>query len=88
MPNIKSAKKRVGVNQKKRAENIDFKTEMRTHIKRLEKMIAANDAEEAKAALPVTFKKIDKAVQKGGVHKNNGNREKSRLAEEVNNLSA
>ncbi|HLS07628.1 30S ribosomal protein S20 [Lentibacillus sp.] len=88
MANIKSAIKRVGVNQKKRTENIDFKSDMRTHIKRLEKMIEQNDAEGAKAALPATFKKIDKAVQKGGVHKNNGNRQKSRLTKKINELGA
>ncbi|TRM12758.1 30S ribosomal protein S20 [Lentibacillus cibarius] len=88
MANIKQAIKRVGVNQKKRAENTDFKSEMRTHIKEVERLIAANEAEKAKAALPTTFKKIDKAVQKGGVHKNNGNRQKSRLSKLVNELSA
>ncbi|GGJ83535.1 30S ribosomal protein S20 [Lentibacillus kapialis] len=88
MANIKQAKKRVEINQKKRTHNIKFKSDMRTHIKRLEKMIAQNDAEEAKAALPVTFRKIDKAVQHGNIHKNRGNRQKSRLTKKVNELSA
>ncbi|MFD2759475.1 30S ribosomal protein S20 [Lentibacillus juripiscarius] len=88
MANIKSAIKRVGVNQKKRVENTNFKTEMRTRIKDLEKLIEAKETDKAKAALPVTFQKIDKAVQKGGVHKNNGNRQKSRLAKMVNELGA
>ncbi|RYG74748.1 30S ribosomal protein S20 [Lentibacillus lipolyticus] len=88
MANIKSAIKRVGVNQKKRVENTNFKTEMRTHIKGLEKLIEANEADKAKAALPEAFKKIDKAVQKGGVHKNNGSRHKARLAKKINELGA
>ncbi|ALX48137.1 30S ribosomal protein S20 [Lentibacillus amyloliquefaciens] len=88
MANIKSAIKRVEINQKKRTHNIKFKSDMRTQIKRLEKMIDQNDAEGANAALPATFKKIDKAVQKGGIHKNTGNREKSRLAQKINELQS
>ncbi|SFA70026.1 SSU ribosomal protein S20P [Lentibacillus halodurans] len=86
MANIKSAIKRVDVNRKKRAQNINYKSDMRTHIKRLEKLIEQKDAKGAKAALSTTFKKIDKAVQNGGIHKNNGNRQKSRLTKKVNEL--
>lgn len=88
MANIKSAIKRIDTNNKKRANNQTFKSEMRTHIKHVEKLIAAKDAENAKAALPQTIKKIDKAVQKGVVHRNNGNRQKSRLTQKVNALGA
>lgn len=88
MANIKSAIKRVDINRKKRTHNIKFKSDMRTHIKRLEKLIEENDAEGAKAALSTTFKKIDKAVQKGGIHKNNANRQKSRLSKWVNELQS
>ncbi|TFJ94061.1 30S ribosomal protein S20 [Lentibacillus salicampi] len=88
MANIKSAIKRVDVNRKKRAQNTNFKSDMRTQVKHIEKLIEANDVEQAKSALPTTFKKIDKAVQKGGVHKNNGNRQKSRLTKKINELSA
>jgi len=88
LANIKQAKKRVKMNEKKYAHNIEFKSEMRTHIKRLEKMIAQKDAEGAKAALPITFRKIDKAIQHGNIHKNRGNRQKSRLTKKVNELSA
>lgn len=86
MANIKSAIKRVDTNNKKRANNQMFRSEMRTHIKHLEKLIAANDTENARAVLPQTIKKIDKAVQKGVVHHNNGNREKSRLTQKVHAL--
>ncbi|QKY69508.1 30S ribosomal protein S20 [Lentibacillus sp. CBA3610] len=88
MANIKSAIKRVDINRKKRAQNTDFKTSMRTEIKRLEKLIDEKDAEGAKAALSTTFKKIDKAVQHGGIHQNNGNRQKSRLTKKVNELQS
>jgi len=88
MANIKSAKKRIDTNNKKRALNQSQKTEMRSLIKHIEKLIAANDVEGAKAKMPETTKKIDKAIQKGVIHKNNGNREKSRLMKKVNEVSA
>lgn len=88
MANIKSAIKRVETNEKKRLENQSKKSDMRTAIKQVEKFVEANDVENAKAALKDTSKKIDKVVQKGIIHKNNGDRQKARLAKKVNNLGA
>ena len=88
MANIKSAIKRVQTNEKKRIQNQPKRSEMRTAIKQVEKFVEANDVENAKAALNATTKKIDKAVQKGIVHRNNGDRQKSRLTKKVNNLGA
>jgi len=88
MANIKSAIKRVDVNNKKRAQNGAQKAEMRSEIKRVESLIAANDTENVKAALNNTIKHIDKAVQKGIIHKNNGDRKKSHLTKKVNEMSA
>ncbi|UOQ46328.1 30S ribosomal protein S20 [Halobacillus salinarum] len=86
MPNIKSAKKRVRVNHEAYALNQAFKSDMRTSVKRVEKLTASNDKENAKDALQTAVKKIDKAVKRGALHKNNGNRQKSRLAKKVNAL--
>ncbi|GGB28933.1 30S ribosomal protein S20 [Lentibacillus populi] len=88
MANIKSAIKRVNINNKKRVQNQAQKSEMRSQIKHVESLVAANDAESAKTALISATKSIDKAVQKGIIHQNNGNRQKSRLAKKVNGLSA
>ncbi|AIF43375.1 MULTISPECIES: 30S ribosomal protein S20 [Virgibacillus] len=88
MANIKSAIKRVDVNNKKHANNQAQKSAMRSEIKRVEKLVEANDAENAKSAFRSTAKHIDKAVQKGIIHKNNGDRQKSRLAKKVNSLGA
>ncbi|RDW21747.1 30S ribosomal protein S20 [Oceanobacillus chungangensis] len=88
MANIKSAIKRVGINEKKRVLNHSQKSEMRSAIKNVEKLVEANDVENAKVALKNTTKKIDKAVQKGLIHQNSGNRQKSRLTKKVNNLGA
>lgn len=88
MANLKSAIKRVRTNDTKRLLNQSFKSEMRSHIKQVETLIEANDVENAKAAFQDASKKIDKTVQKGIIHKNNGNRQKSRLAKKLKNLSA
>lgn len=88
MANIKSAIKRIKVNDKKRVANGSQKAAMRTAIKQVEKFVEANDVENAKAALKETVKKIDKVVQKGIIHRNNGERQKARLAKKVNNLGA
>ncbi|CEI84204.1 30S ribosomal protein S20 [Oceanobacillus oncorhynchi subsp. incaldanensis] len=84
MANIKSAIKRVEVNQKKRANNVSQLSAMRTEIKRVEKFVEANDVENAKAAFQSANKQIDKAAQKGIIHKNAASRQKSRLAKKVN----
>ncbi|HLR66509.1 30S ribosomal protein S20 [Virgibacillus alimentarius] len=88
MANIKSAIKRVKTNETKRENNRVFKSAMRTQIKHVENLIEENDAENAKAALENTIKQIDKAIQKGVVHPNNGNRQKSRLKQKINQLGA
>ena len=88
MANLKSALKRVEVNNKKRDRNQSVKSDMRTNIKKVEKLIEANDVENAKAAFTATTRIIDKAVQKGVVHKNNGLRQKARLAKKLNKATA
>ncbi|WP_138415686.1 30S ribosomal protein S20 [Aquibacillus sediminis] len=88
MANIKSAIKRVRTSNDSRAHNISIKTDMRSQIKRVESLVESKDAENAKSALETAVQKIDKAVQKGLIHQNKGNRQKSRLAKKVNELSA
>lgn len=88
MANLKSAIKRVNTNEKKRQLNQEFHSSVRTSIKNVEKLVAANEVESAKATLTTTVRKIDKAIQKGVIHRNNGNRQKSRLSKLVNKISA
>ena len=88
MANMKSAIKRIRVNEKNRVANQMVKSTMRTNIKRVESLISENNVEEAQVALKVAVKKIDKAVQKGVIHKNNGTRQKTRLTKKVNELGA
>ncbi|ABS74745.1 30S ribosomal protein S20 [Bacillus sp. L381] len=88
MPNIKSAIKRTKTNNERRAHNATIKSAMRTAIKQVEASVANNEADKAKTALSEAAKRIDKAVKTGLVHKNAAARYKSRLAKQVNGLSA
>ncbi|HZW67675.1 MAG TPA: 30S ribosomal protein S20 [Pseudogracilibacillus sp.] len=88
MANLKSAIKRVRVNEDSRVRNKAVKTNMRTHIKRVEQLVEENDAANAQAAFNTATKVIDQAVQKGVVHKNNGNRQKTKLAKKIREITA
>lgn len=87
MANLKSAIKRVRTNETKRVRNQALKSNMRTQIKRVNEFIEAEDVENAKTAFQQAVKTIDQTVQKGAIHKNSGNRYKSRLARQINELS-
>ena len=79
MPNIKSAIKRVKVNEKKHLRNRMVKSAMRTTVKKYESAVAAGSADAA--MLSQTASAIDKAVAKGVISKNAANRKKARMAE-------
>ncbi len=79
MANIKSSIKRARQNEKRRAHNHYYKTTARTYIKRAQAQIAANELEEAQATVRLATKALDKAAQKGIIHRNNAARRKSRL---------
>ena len=80
MPNIKSAKKRVLVIEKKTLINQMHKTALKTAIKRFETAVAENKADEAKALFDEAVSKLDKGVKQGILHKNTAARKKSQLA--------
>ncbi|KGX88933.1 30S ribosomal protein S20 [Pontibacillus litoralis] len=88
MANIKQTKKRVGTQAAQRAQNQSVKSDMRSAIKQVDTLVNENKKAEAVDALKVAVKKIDKAVGKGLIQKNNGNRQKARLSQKVNTLSA
>jgi small subunit ribosomal protein S20 len=88
MPNIKSAIKRVNVNEKRRLRNASQKSTLRTAVKAFESAAAGSNVDSAKTALITATKKIDKAATKGLIHKNTANRKKSRLAKKLNQVAA
>lgn len=88
MPNHVSAEKRDRQNAKRNALNTQNRTKLRSAVKRLRAAIASKNAAGAAEALPTTVSAIDKAVQKGVIHKNAAARYKSRLTGHVNDLAA
>ena len=80
MPNIKSAKKRVKVIEKKTRINVAHKTALKTAIKKFEAAAAEGKKEEAVVLFNDASKKLDKGVAQGILHKNAAARKKSQLA--------
>ena len=80
MANIASQKKRIGRSERERAENRRVAGAVKTHFRRLEKAVADGDAATADAEHRALVSRIDKAVQSGALHANNGARKKSRAA--------
>ena len=79
MANIKSAIKRNKQNEKKRIRNRVYRGVARTYVTRARAAISGKDADAAKAATLAAISALDKAAQKGVIHKNNAARRKSRL---------
>jgi len=84
MPNHKSAEKRVRENEKRRDINRGNRGRLRTGIKKLRAAIDSGEAGSAQGLLPETVSLIDKAVQKGVLHRNAAARHKARLTARVN----
>jgi small subunit ribosomal protein S20 len=80
MANIKSSRKRAHQAIGLRAHNMKLRTEVRTAIKNAKKAIAAGKPEDAVKALHASQRVIDRVVAKGILHRNAGDRHKSRLA--------
>lgn len=87
MPNHKSAKKRVRQTEKRRDVNRSSKSNLRTQIKKLRSALTASDGNLSKELLNPTVSSIDKAVNKGILHKNTAARYKSRLTGHVAKLA-
>jgi small subunit ribosomal protein S20 len=84
MPNIKSAKKRVKIIEKKTLTNNMIKTGYKSAVKKFEEAIAAGNLEEAKVLFSEATKKIDQACTKGVIVKNTASRKKSSLSKKLN----
>ncbi len=87
MANIKSAKKRILVNETKTARNKAIKSKVKTCVKKVEVAVVAKDKETAKEALLVAISEINKATSKGVYHKNTSSRKISRLTKAVNEIA-
>lgn len=80
MANIASQKKRILRSERERTENRLLTSTVKTHFRRLESAVEGGDAEKVADEHKLLVSRIDKAVQKGALHKNTGARKKSRAA--------
>ena len=84
MPNIKSAKKRVKIIEKKTLRNNMIKSAYKTAVKKFEEAVKAGNIDEAKTLFSEATKKIDQACSKGVLVKNTAARKKSNLSKKLN----
>ncbi len=86
MANIKSQIKRDKQNRKQRARNRVVRGTARSFVRKAQTSIRSGNPEEAKAETMKAIEALDKAAQKGVIHKNNAARRKSRLMKQLNQI--
>ena len=86
MANIKSQKKRILTTEKARLRNNAVKSELKTAIRAVNTAVESSDKDAAAAAMLSAGRKLDKAVSKGVLHKNNAANRKSAISKKVNAL--
>ena len=87
MANHKSALKRVRQNEKRKEINRSNRSKLRTAIKKVRVAVTASDKAVGSEQLLSTVSLIDKAVNKGLIHRNTAARHKSRLTKHVNAIA-
>lgn len=85
MPNIRSAKKDLRRSAKRRLRNQSTKSMLKTLVKKARMAAGTGDAQEA---LRIACKMLDKAAERGIIHKNQAARRKSRLTRAVSSARA
>ena len=84
MANTKSAIKRIRSSERRRRINQVHRSKARTYVKRTRSLIEAGQLEEAETMAMHAVSALDRAAQKGVIHKNNAARRKSRLLRYLN----
>lgn len=87
MAHSKSSKKRIFIGERNAQRNQAIKSRVKTFVKKVLSAVEDKNIDEAKLALQVAYKELDKAVTKGVLKKNTASRKKSRLALKINALS-
>lgn len=87
MAHSKSSKKRVFIGERNAQRNQAIKSRVKTFVKKVLSAVEDKNIDEAKLALQVAYKELDKSVTKGVLKKNTASRKKSRLALKINALS-
>ena len=88
MANIKSQIKRIKTNEKAHQRNKAVKSELRTHVRKFREAVESGDVQEATVAMQTASRKLDKAVAKGVIHKNQAANRKSAIAKRLADLAA
>lgn len=86
MANLKSAIKRLRSAERRRLHNRVYRVQARTAVKKARQLMGKGQIEEARAAVHVAVGVLDKAAQKGIIHKNNAARRKSRLMRQLSQI--
>jgi small subunit ribosomal protein S20 len=86
LANTRSAIKRLRSSERKRQRNQLHRGSARTAVRKAQKLMDQGRPEEAREAVQVAIKALDKAAQKGVIHKNNAARRKSRLVQRLNQV--
>lgn len=86
MANTQSAIKRIRQNEKRRLRNRYFVGRARTYVRKARQAIESEDVVEARQATLEAISALDKAAEKGIIHKNNASRRKSRLMKKLADL--
>ncbi|GAA1473069.1 30S ribosomal protein S20 [Corynebacterium felinum] len=87
MANIKSQKKRILTNEKRRQRNQAVRSAVRTEIRKFRALVAAGDKAGAEVQLRAASRALDKSVTKGVFHRNNAANKKSRMAAALNKMA-
>ncbi len=87
MANIKSKIKRIGTNRKAEERNKAVRSEVRTAVRAAREAIGAGDKARAEETVKLASKKLDKAVSKGVIHKNQAANKKSAISSKLAKLS-
>ena len=80
MANIHSQKKRILRSERERLENRRYTSAIKTHLRRLQELVAAGESDQLEPAHRELVSTIDRAVKVGALHRNTGARKKSRAA--------
>ncbi len=88
MPNIKSVMKDVKKSRERHERNVAAKSKIKTFVKKARTTFEAGDAEASQKAITIATSVIDKAAEKGIIHKNAAARRKSRLMRAANKAQA
>ena len=86
MANIKSQIKRILTNEKATKRNRAVKSELKTAVRDARKAIAAGDKDLAAKKVAIANRKLDKAVSKGVIHRNQAANRKSAIAKQAASL--